>query len=577
MPDIDRPWLKHYDQDVPHFPRIETKPVFEVLDDSAKRWPGRTAVSFQNWSITYAKLKRLTGILAHNLRKHGLKRGDRVAVMLPNTPQTIIAYWGVLRAGGTVVFTNPLYMETEIVHQFRDSGARFLITLDLLWPKIDALRPQLNIEKYFVSGIADGLRFPLNMLYKLRSWRDGQSGKVTFDDTRVFPWNTLLSGMSTYTAKGLIPEKDLALLQYTGGTTGQAKGCMITHASLCANLMQCTAMLPGLGAEQELFLGVLPYFHIYGLTVCLNLCTALGATQIPFPRYVPGDVLKTIHKEKPTVFPGAPSVYISLMQQKNVSSYDLSSIKYCVSGSAPMPVEWFELFSKATGAHICEGYGLSEASPVTHINPLNGRFKNGSIGLPVPGTDAKIVDMDLGGPHLGPNKLGELVVRGPQTMAGYFKKPDESADVLRNGWLYTGDIAYMDDDGYFFIVDRKKDLIISAGYNIYPREIDEILHQHPKVHEAVSVGIPCDARGEVVKVFIVPKPGEKPTKAEIIAFCRSKLAGYKVPRQVEFRESLPKTMVGKVLRRALRAEEAAKAQACTAQVVDAGDSGQPEA
>lgn len=571
MPDIDRPWLKHYAQDVPASPNIVTRPVFEILDESAKRWPNRPAVTFQNWTITYARLKRLSGIVAANLRKQGLKRGERVALMMPNTPQTIIAYWGVLRAGGTVVFTNPLYMETEIVHQFRDSGARFLITLDLLWPKIEALRPQLNIEKYFVTSIADGLRFPLNLLYKLRSWREGQSGRVAFDNAQVMPWSTLTSGLSTYTAKGLIPEKDLALLQYTGGTTGLAKGCMITHANLCSNVMQCTAMLPGMGAERELFLGVLPYFHIYGLTVCLNLCTALGATQIPFPRFMPGDVLKTIHKERPTVFPGAPSVYISLMQQKNVGAYDLSSIKYCVSGSAPMPVEWLEMFKKATGAEICEGYGLSEASPVTHINPLGGVFKNGSIGLPVPGTDAKIVDMDLGGPHLGPGKLGELVVRGPQIMAGYFQKPDETADVLRNGWLYTGDIAYMDEDGYFFIVDRKKDLIISAGYNIYPREIDEILHQHPKVQEAVAVGIPCDARGEVVKVFIVAKPGEKPTKAEIIAFCRNKLAGYKVPRQVEFRESLPKTMVGKVLRRALRAEEAAKGQTCAVRDTSAED------
>jgi long-chain acyl-CoA synthetase len=562
MPEIDRPWLTHYDQNVPSSPQLAVKPVFELLDDAAERWPDRPAIVFQNTSISYAKLRKFSALVAANLRKHGLKRGERVAIMLPNTPQTVIAYWGVLRAGGTVVFTNPLYMETEIVHQFSDSGARFLITLDLLWNKIEPLRPQLGIEKYFITSIADALRFPLSMLYKLRAWREGQNRKVPFDSNTVHTWTSLLGGLSTYTADGLIPEKDLALLQYTGGTTGLAKGCMITHANLCSNVQQCTAMLPGMGEKQELFLGVLPYFHIYGLTVCLNLCTALGATQIPFPRYVPGDVLKTIHKERPTVFPGAPSVYISLLQQKNVGTYDLSSIRYCVSGSAPMPVEWFEQFKNATGARICEGYGLSEASPVTHINPLHGVAKHGSIGLPVPGTDAKIVDMDLGGPALPAGKLGEMAVRGPQVMAGYYNKPDETADVLRNGWLYTGDIAYMDEEGYFFIVDRKKDLIISAGYNIYPREIDEILHQHPKVQEAVAVGIPCDARGEVVKVFVVPREGEKPTKAEIIAFCRQKLAGYKVPRHVEFRESLPKTMVGKVLRRALRAEEAERTKAC---------------
>jgi long-chain acyl-CoA synthetase len=486
-----------------------------------------------------------------------------VAIMLPNTPQAVIAYWGVLRAGGTVVFTNPLYMETEIIHQFQDSGARFLILLDILWSKVSPLRDKLPIEKFFVTGIADGLRFPLDILYRLRCWREGKSSGVPTADPQVLPWSTLMRGLAGYTRQDTIPEKELALLQYTGGTTGLAKGCMITHASLHANVSQCLAMLPTLTRGHHTFRGVLPFFHIYGLTVCLNLGTCVGATQILFPRFVPADLLKTIQKYRPTVFPGAPSVYISLLQQKNVSAYDLSCIKYCVSGSAAMPVDWFEQFRKATGTRICEGYGLSEASPVTHINPLDGLAKLGSIGLPVPGTDAKIVDQDLGGPPLPPGKMGELVVRGPQVMAGYYNRPDDTADVLRNGWLYTGDIAYMDEDGYFFIVDRKKDLIISAGYNIYPREIDEVLHQHPKVQEAVAVGVPCDARGEVVKAYIVVKPDETLTKAEVIAFCRQKLAAYKVPRHVEFRESLPKTMVGKVLRRALRAEEAERAKACS--------------
>jgi len=562
MPDIQRPWLAHYDPEVPHTFTASPRPVHSLLEDAAKQWPDRTALIFQNLSITYSRLNRLSSLLAANLRKQGLKRGDRVAVMLPNTPQAVIAYWGVLRAGGTVVFTNPLYMETEIVHQFQDSGARFLILLDLLWSKIAPLRDQLPIEKFFVTSISDGLRFPLGLLYRLKCWREGQKSSVPVDDPKVLPWSALQRGIGGYTCDKIIPEKDLALLQYTGGTTGLAKGCMITHANLQANASQAVAMLPGLSVGHQIFLGVLPFFHIYGLTVCLNLATAKGATQILFPRFVPGDLLKAIQKHRPTAFPGAPSVYISLLQQKNIAAYDLSSIKYCVSGSAPMPVEWFEQFKKVTGARICEGYGLSEASPVTHINPLDGVAKHGSIGLPVPGTDAKIVDQDLGGPALPPGKMGELVIRGPQVMAGYYNRPDETADVLRNGWLYTGDIAYMDEEGYFFIVDRKKDLIISAGYNIYPREIDEVLHQHPKIQEAVSVGVPCDARGEVVKAYVVVKSGETLAKADVIAFCRKKLAGYKVPRHVEFRESLPKTMVGKVLRRALRAEENERAKAC---------------
>lgn len=562
MPDIQRPWLAHYDPEVPFTCAPVPRPMHTLLQDAAKRWPDRTALVFQNLSISYARLNHLSGVLAANLRRQGLKRGDRVAVMLPNTPQAVIAYWGVLRAGGTVVFTNPLYMETEIIHQFQDSGARFLIVLDLLWSKIEPLRSQLPIEKFFVTSISDGLRFPLGLLYRLRCWREGKIPTLPAGDPQVLPWSTLTRGFMGYTSDKLIPEKDLALLQYTGGTTGLAKGCMVTHANLYANACQCVAMLPGLSVGHQVFLGVLPFFHIYGLTVCLNLATAKGATQILFPRFVPGDLLKAIHKHKPTAFPGAPSVYISLLQQKNIAAFDLSSIKYCVSGSAPMPVEWFEQFKRTTGARICEGYGLTEASPVTHINPLDGVAKHGSIGLPVPGTDAKIVDQDLGGPPLPPGKLGELAVRGPQVMAGYYKRPDETADVLRNGWLYTGDIGYMDEEGYFFIVDRKKDLIISAGYNIYPREIDEVLHQHPKIQEAVAVGVPCDARGEVVKAFVVPKEGQNLTKAEVIAFCRQKLAGYKVPRHVEFRESLPKTIVGKVLRRALRAEEAERTKAC---------------
>ena len=563
MPDIERPWLAHYDPEVPHSFSPVPRPMHTLLEDAARQWPDRPALVFQNWTLNYARLNRLSAILAANLRKQGLRRGERVAIMLPNTPQAVIAYWGVLRAGATVVFTNPLYMETEIIHQFRDSGARFLIVLDLLWPKIAPLRGKLPIEKYFATGIKDGLRFPLDLLYRLKCWREGKKTCVPADDPNVLPWSTLLQGTTGYTCQEIIPGKDLALLQYTGGTTGLAKGCMITHASLYANVSQCSAMLPGLSKGHQTFLGVLPFFHIYGLTVCLNLATFMAATQIIFPRFVPGDLLKAIQKYRPTAFPGAPSVYISLLQQKNVGSFDLSSIRYCVSGSAPMPVEWFEQFTKATGTRICEGYGLTEASPVTHINPLDGVAKHGSIGLPVPGTEAKIVDQDLGGPPLPPGKMGELVIRGPQVMAGYYNRPDETADVLRNGWLYTGDIAFMDEDGYFFIVDRKKDLIISAGYNIYPREIDEVLHQHPKVQEAVAVGVPCDARGEVVKAYVVVKHGESMTKAEVIGFCRQKLAGYKVPRHVEFRESLPKTMVGKVLRRALRAEEDERARACS--------------
>ena len=555
IPDSERPWLAHYDPEVPGSLTYEHAPLFHLLDQAAEKWPSRKAIHFQNFRLSYAKLKKLTETVAANLRAQGVRPGDRVAVMLPNTPQAIITYWGILRAGAVVVMTNPLYMETEILHQFNDSGARTLIILDLLWPKVAKLQDQLPIEKYFVTNIADCLSFPLNLLYRLKARREKSIPSVPFDGKTVLPWTELTKGSGSFTYQGVDPQRDMAVLQYTGGTTGVSKGCMLSHSNLSANVQQCRALLHTLGGQQETFIGILPYFHIYGLTVCMNLATMLGAAQVPFPRYSPKDVLKAIDKIRPTIFPGAPALYISLLQQKDVGDYDLKSIKYCVSGSAPMPVEYIEQFKAMTGAEILEGFGLTEASPVTHLNPLSGKRKAGSIGLPFPDTEAWIVDMEVGSVALPPGKIGELVVRGPQVMMGYFNRPDATADTLRNGRLYTGDIATMDEEGYFYIVDRKKDLIISAGYNIYPREIDEVLHTHPKIKEAVAVGISHGTRGEVVKAFVVMEEGETMGKSEVIAFCRNKLANYKVPRLVEFRTSLPKTMVGKVLRRALRAEE----------------------
>jgi long-chain acyl-CoA synthetase len=331
---------------------------------------------------------------------------------------------------------------------------------------------------------------------------------------------------------------------------------MLSHRNLSANSQQVLALLQQTEDTLHIFLAVLPFFHVYGLTAALISPMALAATVLLLPRYVPQDVLTAIKKHRPTLFPGAPSVYISLMQQKNLGSYDLRSIQFCISGSAPLPAEHFKRFQELTGARIIEGYGLTEASPITHANPLySNRQKPGSIGFPVSGTDARIVDMEVGSVPLPPGKVGELVIRGPQVTKGYWNRPDETASAIRNGWLYTGDIAMMDEDGYFYIVDRKKDMVIVAGYNVYPREIDDVLLEHPKVLEAVGVGVADASRGECVKAYLVLKPGETMTRAEVLAWCRSKLASYKVPRHVEFREELPKTIVGKVLRRILRAEE----------------------
>ena len=556
---INRIWLKHYDQEVSPNLDYEIIPLYEVLERAAANYPDRPAIVFNNWTVTFKKLKRLVDLCSANLKKAGIQPGERVAIMLPNCPQTVITYWACLKLGAVVVMTNPLYMEKELVHHFNDSEARTLITLNLLWKRISGLRDKLHLRRIFVTSIADCLSFPLNFLYTLKSRREYKLEPIPYDGQTVLPWKGLLKRTAVQDPHPVDPVKDLAALQYTGGTTGVSKGVMLTHANLCYNAQQAKAVLHTIKETGETILGLLPFFHIYGLTVCVNFGTLIGATLVPMAKFVPLDVLKTIHKKRPTIFPCAPSIFIALLQQKNLEKYDLSSVRYCISGSAPMPVPIMEKFNSLTnGANIVEGFGLTEASPITHLNPLRGNSKNGSIGLPFPDTDAAIVDMEVGSLPLPVGKIGELVIRGPQVMQGYWKRPDETASVLRNGWLYTGDIAYMDEDGYFFIVDRKKDLIITGGYNVYPREIDEVLHEHPAVKEAVSVGITHPTRGEIIKAYIVLREGHSLSKTDVLAFCREKLANYKVPKQVEFRDDLPKSIVGKVLRRVIREEEERK-------------------
>lgn len=553
---IERVWFEHYDEEVSPHLEYEIIPLYETLERAAANFPNRTAILFHNWKVTYRKLKRLVDLAAANLKKTGVKAGDRVAIMLPNCPQAVISYWACLKIGAVVVMTNPLYMEKELLHHFNDSGTQTLITLNLLWKRIDSLRTRLNLKRIFITSIADCLSFPLNILYTLKSRREFKLESIAYDGSTVLRWKSLLKLTLLDAPHPIDPHQDLAALQYTGGTTGISKGVMLTHANLGYNAQQARAVLHSIQETGEVILGLLPFFHIYGLTVCVNLGALIGATLIPVAKFVPLDVLKTIDKGRPTIFPCAPSIFVALLQQKNLDKYDLSSVRYCVSGSAPMPASVMEKFNSLTnGADIIEGFGLTEASPITHLNPLRGKSKNGSIGLPFPDTDAAIVDMEVGAVPLPMGKIGELIVRGPQVMRGYWNRPDETASVLRNGWLYTGDIAYMDEEGYFFIVDRKKDIIISGGYNVYPREIDEVLHEHPAVKEAVSVGINHQTRGEIIKAYIVLKENHTVTKAEILAFCREKLANYKVPKQVEFREDLPKSIVGKVLRRVIREEE----------------------
>ncbi len=552
---MDCSWFSSYDKGVPHDIVIPEGGLQNILDTAAETYGQREAIVFQNTHISYRELKELAEKLAASLRRRGVRPGDRVSIMLPNLPQTFIAFWGVMKAGAVAVMTNPLYMESELTHQIKDSGAKHLITLDIFWPKIAALREQLELDVCYVTRVRDALKFPLSWLQPFSARRQGTWVPVPFDGKEVVAWKDLFKTTERLSVEVADAHETIALLQYTGGTTGLSKGAMLTHANLLANLTQLMAIIQQPPEKEHVFLALLPLFHVFGLTITLLLPARMAARVVPMPRYVPADMLEAFKKYQFTAFIGAPSVYISLLQQKNLAQYDLHHIIFCISGSAPMPVEWLKKFEEVTGTPITEGFGLTEASPVTHANPVFGKQKPGSIGVPVPGTLARIVDTEDGERVLAHNEIGELVIKGPQVMKGYWNRPEETARTIRDGWLYTGDIAYMDEEGYFYIVDRKKDLIIVGGYNVYPREIDEVLHTHPKIREAVTVGVNHRSRGETVKAYIVPEEGANLIVPEVVVFCRQKLASFKVPRLIEFREELPKTMVGKVLRRILREEE----------------------
>ncbi|MBQ2760575.1 MAG: long-chain fatty acid--CoA ligase [Mailhella sp.] len=559
MTDIAAAWKDHLAEGAPLYSEFEYRSVQSYLDEAAAKYGSRKAVTFQNLTYTYKQLKDKAEAFAASLREHGLQTGDRVAIMMPNIPQTIIAFWGAMKAGAVVVMTNPLYMEKELTHHFSDSSPKFLIMLDLFWNKIQPLRDRLNVGTYVVSRIADGLAFPLNLLQPLQAKRQHNYPHVDFDDKTVITWKSMIKTRKRYTEECADPKNTVALLQYTGGTTGFSKGAMLSHSNLTCQLQQLIKLLQHDASRgAHCFLSILPFFHVLGLVGNVILPCAYAASTIPVPRYSPHDVLELIKKHRPSFFVGAPSVYISLMQQKDVANYDLTCIQYCISGSSPFPQAAMKQFQDMTHAKITEGFGLTEASPCVTANPLYKTQKIGSVGIPLPDTEVAIMSLEDGKTQLGDNQSGEICARGPQIMMGYWNHPEETAATLADGWLHTGDIGNRDSDGYYFIVDRKKDMAIVGGYNVFPREIDEVLHEHPKIKEAVSLSVPHKTRGEMLKAYIVVKDGAKLSTAELAKFCREKLASYKVPRVFEFRDELPKTLVGKVLRRALREEEEKK-------------------
>jgi long-chain acyl-CoA synthetase len=554
---MDRPWFKFYDEGVPHSLTVPPITVPDLLRRSAERYPAQVATVFMGGRLTYWKLKGHVDRLAARLADLGVKRGDRVAILLPNCPQTIIAYYATLSLGAVAVLTNPLYVERELVYQWSDAGVETAVILDQLWPRVEKVRDQMPLKRVIVTGIQDYLPFPKNLLYPLKARRDGTWTPVPCRED-VVPFKRLLSHAAAPPHVDLTPD-DLACLQYTGGTTGLPKGAILTHRNLVASVTQIRRfLLQGHEDATDKAVAILPLFHAYGMSGVMNLGVHLAATLVLLPLFDLTMLVEAIRTERPTFFLGVPALYSAVLNYPGGDKIDLTSIRVCFSGAAPLPVEVMEQFEARTGARIAEAYGMTEAASVTHVNPRRGLRKYGSIGVPIVGTDARVVDVETGTRDVPPDQVGELIVKGPQVMQGYWNQPDATDEVLRDGWLYTGDIARMDEDGYFYIEDRKKDLIITGGYNVYPREVEEVLYQHPKVLEASVIGVPSKVRGERIKAFVVLKEGVTAQPSKIVEFCKERLAPYKVPKSVVFRDELPKSLAGKVLRRVLREEELAR-------------------
>jgi long-chain acyl-CoA synthetase len=558
------PWLHHYQEGVPVHLSLPDHSLSWLLEQAAHRYPTRVALIYYGTKVTYAQLLQYTNRFASALLRLGVQKGDRVAVALPNIPQFPIAFYGALRAGAIVVPTNPLYTERELQHQLTDSGAKILIMLDSFYPRARTVRVQTSLEHIVVTNPADFLPLPLKIAYPLtqRKNNDPQPALTPAElasDASMHRMRDMLDvqtrgGVELFNLPTPARNDELAVLQYTGGTTGLSKGAMLSHRNLLANAMQTRCWSPRVRDGEETTLCVAPFFHAYGLTVGMNLSIFAAATMVLLPRFKTKDVLATIKRYHPTMFPGIPTMYTAIIREAGKDTTYLQSIKYCISGSAPLPAQVQEDFERITGGKVVEGYGLSEAAPVTHCNPFTSECRNGSIGLPLTDVTAAILNTETGQP-VAVGEEGELVVKGPNIMQGYWQRDEETASIFRDGWLRTGDIGKMDTDGFFYIVERIKDMIIASGFNIYPREVEEVLYRHPAVAEAAVVGVPDTYRGETVAAFIVLKTGftdSEETKQSILQFAKQELTAYKVPKRLEFRDSLPKSLVGKVLRRELR-------------------------
>lgn len=551
-----RPWLLHYEDDVPYSLHYPTQPLFRFLDIADRRFPNATATIYYDSTLSYRALRRQANRFANALTALGIKKGERVALFLPNCPQFVIAYYGALKAGAVVVNLNPSSEARELQHHLTDSDARVIVALNASYPMLVSIQAETKIEHTILTGLDEYVsrvrratlqaenRIPKNPL---------------FDKTPppgVFFFQQWLDKSSKETPLVDVAPDDLALIQYSTGTTELPKGVMLTHANLVANTMQLRHWMPDVIETQERILCALPLAHSYAMTTCMNFAISIAGAMILLPTPQTGVMLEAIQRNRPSIFPGVPNIFLAINQFPNARSFGVKSIRACLSGAAPLPLEVQEAFEKITRGRLVEGYGLTEASPVTHANPIFGDAIAGTIGVPLPDTDAKIVDMETGW-DLPIGEIGELVIRGPQVMKSYWNNSDATQRALRDGWLYTGDIARMDEEGYFTFIDRKSDVIQKNGRVIFPRDIEEVLFEYPQVSEAAVVGIPIngDFQNELIKAYIVPTRNAKPTREEILAFTRSRLPETNVPEEIEFRDALPKTFVGKVFKRKLLEQE----------------------
>jgi len=543
----NKPWFSSYPKDVPRNLQYPEAPLHAILEKTAKAHPEKAAIAYSETSITYAQLNSLSSRFAAALATLGVQKSDRVAIFLPNIPQFVIAYYGVLKAGAVLTAISPLHKEREVAYQLRDSEAETIVALDTLYPIVEKVWRKTKLKNAVITRLEE-----------YASKNQVASSKIQ-QASNVHSFQELLKETANPPHVRMNPRDDLVALQYTGGTTGTAKGAMLTHANLVSNAVAFAAWIRG--ASADTFLTALPLFHIYGMTTSLNVPVSLAAEMVLLPKFEPATALETIQRHKITVFCGVPTMYSVLLANPLLGKFDLTSIRVCISGASPLPPQVQKRFMEVTGGFLAEGYGLTEASPVTHCNLVDKTMHTvrlGSIGLPLPDTDARIVDVETGEKTLGAGETGELAVKGPQVMRGYWRKPEETALVLRDGWLLTGDIARMDPDGFFYITDRKKDLIKYKDYSVYPRELEDVLYEHPAVKLCAVVGKPAPVVGEVPKAFIVLKEGAEATEAEIVAFVKEKVAPYKAVRELEFRQQLPISAAGKVLRRALQEEEKRK-------------------